>query len=215
MQRGERLNLHFAPAGLTWEASHIPIRIPVRKGLLNYRLLLVNKNNLSAFEKIESAIDLQQFIVGLRQGWTTVKVMDSLGFVVVEATTYDGIFAMLDRGRFEFVPQGINEVFGVLETHQNKFSNIVIEPRLAIKMPMPVYIYVSKQNPRLAERVLAGFNTILENGVFDGLFNQFFADSIRKAGLSQRHIIDLGNPLLSQETPLDTADLWLDPNVGR
>jgi len=211
MQTGEYLNLHFAPADSAWEETHIPIRIPVRKGLLNYRLLLINKSKLDAFQKVENAGELKQFTVGLRTGWTTVKVMESLGFPVIETSTYDGVFTMLDHDRFDFVPQGVNEIFGALEARQSELSNLVIEPRLAIKMPMPVYIYVSRQNPRLAERVLAGFGTILENGVFDKLFSRFFAESVRKANLSQRHIIDLGNPLLSPETPLNTARFWLDP----
>ena len=208
MKAGRTVNLHIAPAERTWEAELIPIRIPIRKGLLNYRILMINKNNKARFANIKTATDLKKLNVGLRQGWTTTKVMKALNFPIVPARSYDGLFSMLDHARFDFIPRGINEVFGEFRARAKTHKDIMIEPDLIIRMPMPVYLYVSPKEPELAERVRYGFNKVRENGKFDTLFNRHFRQSIDDAKLSSRRLIDVGNPLLSKETPFDNPDLW-------
>jgi hypothetical protein len=147
MLKGEIVNLYFAPADQQWEDILIPIRVPIRKGLLNYRLLLIHKADLSSFAGIRTADELKEFAVGLRAGWTTTKVMRELDFQIVTAPTYDSVFKMLAHRRFSFIPRGVNEIFGEVEARKDEAPNIVIEPNLALFMPMPVYIYVSPKVP--------------------------------------------------------------------
>lgn len=209
MLHGRDLNLYFAPADRQWEDELIPIRVPIRKGLLNYRLLLIDKAELKAFAGIRTADDLKKFDVGLRAGWTTTKVMKALGFQVVTASSYDSVFLMLKHRRFSFIPRGVNEVFGEVDAWKDgKGANIVIEPSLALFMPMPVYIYVSPKEPKLARRIEAGFRIIKQNGEFDRLFKRFFGRSIEQADLDRRRILKVGNPLLSEKTPFDNPELW-------
>jgi hypothetical protein len=41
---------------------------------------------------------------------------------------------------------------------------VVIEPSLAIYLPMPTYVYVSPAKPRLAQRLEKGLKIMLKNG---------------------------------------------------
>ena len=208
MLEGRLVNLYFAPADQQWEDNLLPIRIPIRKGLLNYRLLLIDKGDIETFAAIRTADDLRRLEVGLRAGWTTTKVMKALDFQIVTAPSYDSVFRMLAHRRFSFIPRGVNEIFGEVEARRDEAPNIVIEPSLALFMPMPVYIYVSPKEPRLAQRIEAGFRIIRENGEFDRLFEEFFASQIAQADLDRRRIVQIGNPLLSEETPFDDPGLW-------
>ncbi len=208
---GDKINLYTAPADREWEAKTIPIRIPIRKGLLNFRILLINKDKKSEFAKVKLNADLQKFQVGLRTGWTTTKVMRALKFDIVTSPTYDGLFKMLDRHRFDFIPRGINEVFGEYEVRSKTHKNILIEPHLLMSMPMPVYLYVAPESRRLAERIRYGFNKIRNNGKFDALFNKTYSKSIARAKLAERKVLRVGNPLLSKQTPLNDDTLWFFP----
>lgn len=42
LETGKLLNVFIAVTNDNWERETIPIKIPVRKGLLNYRLLLIH-----------------------------------------------------------------------------------------------------------------------------------------------------------------------------
>ncbi len=211
MVQGETLNVYYAPADVDWERRVTPIRIPVRRGLLNYRLLLINRTGLDSFVRIDNADDLKRMSVGLRMHWTTTKVMKALGYKIVPSNTYDTLFSMLQQRRYDFSPRGVNEIFGELEARRDEAPDLMIEPRLALFMPMPVYLYVSPKHPRLAERLRSGFAVIMANGVFETLFAKYFSDQISRANLEDRYIINVGNPLLSKATPLGNKALWFYP----
>ncbi len=211
MIAGDKLNVYYAPADVDWETRVTPIRIPVRRGLLNYRLLLINKNGMDSFVRIKDAADLRRKTVGLRLHWTTTKVMKALGYTIIPTNSYDGLFTMLQHQRYDFSPRGVNEVFGELEARKGSAPDLMIEPRIALFMPMPVYLYVSPQHPRLAKRLRAGFAKIMADGKFEELFAKYFSDQVRRAKLEDRHIINVGNPLLSKETPLRRKELWFYP----
>jgi len=207
------VDIYFAPANPEWERLTMPIYFPIRKGLLNYRLLMVNKNDLHSFESIETFKDLQRFKVGLRKQWTTTYIMKALGFNVVEAETYDQVFVMLNDSETEFVPRGIDEYAAEIEAYQKDLSNLVIEPRLAMYLPMPVYFYVSPKKYGLSIRVEKGLNAMVADGSFDALFMKYFGKSIKQAKLEDRHIIWLSNPFLTKEAPLSRKELWYTPKL--
>ena len=211
MEHGEVFNTYIAPADPAWEQRTLPIRIPIRRGLLNYRLLLTTDKYQDALSQVQTAEQLMRFRLGLRSQWTTTKAMKALGFDVVEAVDYDGLFQMLSHDRFDYVPRGVNEIFAELAVRQEKLSNLRIEPQLALYLPMPVYFYVSPKHPRLEARIRIGFERLIADGGFNQLFEQHFGEQVAAAKLSQRRIIQLGNPLLSDKTPFEREELWFYP----
>jgi hypothetical protein len=72
---------------------------------------------------------------------------------------------------------------------------------------------VSKQNPKLAERLERGFETAIQDGSFDKLFNThwYIQDALKLTKIQERKIFRLKNPLLTPETPLDRTELWYQP----
>jgi len=211
MVAGGVFNAYIAPADPDWEVNTIPIRIPIRRGLLNYRLLLTTKSHVQALGKIQTADDLKAFRLGLRAQWTTTKVMRALDFDVIRANGYDNLFEMLAHDRFDYIPRGINEVFGELRVRQRSMPNLEVESKVALYLPMPVYFYVSPKSPRLAKRLETGFKRLIADGGFDALFKDYFGEQVEAAKLHERRIIHLGNPLLSSETPFNEPELWFYP----
>jgi len=207
---GRKVNVHVVPTRPEWELKALPIRIPVLKGLLGYRLFLIRRHDIEKFEQIESLYQLMTLKAGLRQQWSTTKAMTRLGFQVVTGSDYEGLFAMLMANRFDYFPRGVNEIFGEYNSRSQHLPDMVIEPRLALYLPQPTYIFVSKKTPRLAQRLEAGLRQMILGGSFDKLFTAYHKSSLQQADLANRRVFKVDNPLLSKDTPFENESLWLE-----
>lgn len=207
---GRNINVHIVPTRKKWEEKTIPIRIPIVKGLLGYRLFLIKRDNLMKFSSIKSLNELKGLRAGLRQQWNTTEAMKALGFRVVQGSNYEGLFHMLICGRFDYFPRGVNEIFPEFNLRSQNLQDMVIEPSKALYLPQPTYIFVSPMYSELAKRIEAGLRKMIQGGSFDDLFWGHHESSIQQAGLDRRQIFTVDNPLLSPKTPLEKKNLWLN-----
>lgn len=207
---GEFLNVVMVVTTQEWEDKTLPIRIPLRKGVLAYRLLAVKESDAHKFAQIKSVADLQKFTVGLHRNWATWEIMNHKGFLVGSGYSYEALFGMLNKGRFDYLPRGVHEIFDELEVRKNDFPELVVAPNIALYIPAPFYMFVSPKHPRLAERLTWALEKMVAEGILDSIFDRHFRDSIVKAKLCERIILNLGNPLLPEKTPLDRKALWVD-----
>lgn len=210
LSRGNIINV--AMSGATPDKDHlaIPIRIPIRRGILNYRLLVINKNHADIFKNISSATQLKNLTVGIHGSSVTAEIMKIQGFNVVAGASYDGMFRQLSQNRFDYIPRGVHEAFDELEVRKSNLDNLMIEPNLALYMPMPYYIYVSPSYPKIAERIEYGLEKMIEQKLIKSTFDKYYAEDMKKANLAERIIIDIGNPFLSPETPFERKELWIE-----
>ncbi|MDJ0989550.1 MAG: hypothetical protein QNI85_06030 [Desulfobacterales bacterium] len=211
---GRLINVHIVPTRREWEAKTLPIRIPVAKGLLGYRLFLVKRQEIERFASIQSLEELKQMRAGLRQQWSTTLAMQALGFEVMTGRSYEGLFRMLVHGRFDYFPRGINEIFEEYDRRRLDLLEMAIEPSKALCLPMPTYVFVSPKNPELAARIQAGLRMMIQDGSRDKLFWEYHRASIKQSDLAHRRIFRVDNPLLSPETPFEQQHLWLDPSTS-
>ena len=210
---GRLINVHIVPTRPEWEAKTLPIRIPVAKGLLGYRLFLIKRHDLERFASIQSLEELKQLQAGLRQQWSTTIAMQALGFEVMTGRSYEGLFRMLVHGRFDYFPRGVNEIFEEYDRRRLDLPEMAIEPSKALYLPMPTYVFVSPQNPELAARIEAGLRMMIQDGSLDKLFWEYHRASIQRSDLAHRQIFRVDNPLLSPKTPFEQKQLWFDPSA--
>jgi tetratricopeptide (TPR) repeat protein len=206
---GNYINLTMAMSSPDWEYLTLPVRIPLRRGIGSYRLLAINKQSLQRFSKITTVRELKSLTVGLQKEWIMNEYFEEEGFEIVESSTYDGVFRMLNKNRFDFTPRGIHEGYDELFLREDELKNLVLEPHLALHIPQPYYIFVSPKFPRIAERVEFGLEKMIAEGILQKMFNEHFSEFIKKANLSNRTIIHLGNKYLTKQTPLERKELWL------
>jgi len=69
---------------------------------------------------------------------------------------------------------------------------------------------LNKGNTRLAEIIRQGLEKALADGSADRLFDQHHGESLRRAQLDKRVIIELDNPLVTPATPVNRPELWYD-----
>nr|WP_321513633.1 hypothetical protein [uncultured Pseudodesulfovibrio sp.] len=205
------INIHVAASRTEWESNSIPVRIPVIKGLLGYRIFLIHKDNEQLFKKIQTLTELKKLRVGTGLQWTTTAVLQKTGFNVITGSDYDDLFRMLEAKRFDYFPRGINEIYFELDNKQTKHDSLCVESTLALYFPTPSYFFVSPKLPHLADRVRRGLEILIKTGVFDTMFAAEFGESIAQAQLERRNVLVIKNPLLSEKTPFHRAELWFTP----
>lgn len=189
------------------ETSLLPIRIPIEKGLIGWRLPLVMQAKAEQFKDVKSLDDMKKFSAGQGHDWPDTEILRNNGLTVQGASSYAGLFPMLTGGRFDYFPRSISEIWGEADGH--KAENIVVDSHVILHYPAAIYFFVSKKNTKLANDLKTGLDKAIADGSFDALFHQYNDTYIKRAKLENRAVIELKNPLLPAETPLDKTEYWL------
>ena len=188
-------------------AEFTPIRYPIFRGLLGYRLVLVNKQNTDILKNVKSISDLREYSIGQGGGWPEIEMYSQNGFTVQSATTYEGLFNMLSKNRFDLFPRSIIEVWDEIATFSQ--YDLAVDSHILIRYPMSLFFYVRKDDTELEQILNTGFRQIIKSGEFEALFFEYNGGFIDKANLGSRTIIDIENP---QFPPIsgEESDLYFD-----
>jgi hypothetical protein len=192
------------------ESRFQPVRIPIDRGLMGMRLLLVRKADLPRFATVRSLDDLRRMSAGQGKGWVDAAVLSAAGISVVESPRPGNLFGMLEAGRFDLFPRALDEAPREYDAIQKDRPGIVIEPTLMLRYPLPRYFFVRRDaaGDRLAERIKLGMEIMVKDGSLAALFQKHKGPLIERAQLGKRRIIELQNPALPPETPLQRSELW-------
>jgi len=189
------------------------VPIPVERGLLGYRLLLVNENRAAEFANITSLEELNsKFTAGFNKGWVDHQILEFNQVPTVTSAYYKPLFKMLAAGRFDYFPRGINEAADEKNAFAETFPSLTVEPKIALYYPYPRFFFVHKNNVALVDRLETGLKRIRSNGLFQELFERVYRDKLKRAKISQRRVIQLENPLLPSELPVPDTSSWLPPH---
>ena len=183
-----------------------PIRIPLLKGLLGYRIFIIRKEDEYRFATIQTLEELKKLKAGQGKDWPDTKILRANGIPVEGCVKYKGLFRMLSYKRFDYFPRGVNEIWEEVRTH----SDLVVEKTLLLEYPAPIYFFVNKHNSELAQRLDKGLRLAIRDGSFDRLFRHHPSNRpiFELAQMEKRKIFLLQNPLLPEETPLWDKALW-------
>jgi len=211
---GGAVNLVWAGTSRAREKEFLPIRIPMRKGILGFRVSLIAAGTQARIDKVRTLADLRKLRVGQGVGWGDVAVYQANGIPVVTAE-YESLFDMVAAGRFELMPRGITEVFTEHDERSGEVPGLAVERGLVIYYPWPFYCFLNRADGALERRIEMGLRGMIKDGTFDRIFMKHHGESIRRARLDERRRIDLVNPDLPPETPLRDPALWFTPRTGK
>jgi len=204
---GADLDVGWTMTSREREAEVLPIRIPIDKGLLGWRVLLINEKDRAKFASIRKLADLQQLEAGQGHDWPDTDILRSNGVRVQGYPVFDSLFDMLQAGRFDYFPRSIMEVWDEQKVHAGK--GLVVEQTVLLHYPTAYYFFVNNKNTDLANAIETGLRRAIKDGSFDQLFNQEFGEAIQRSRMASRRKLELTNPLLPAETPLGQKELWL------
>ena len=192
-----------------------PVRIDILRGIVGFRLLVIRAVDQPRVARIDAGALPQQLSFGLNSQWADLPIMRANGYTVVTTPAYENLFEMLAAGRFDAFPRGLNEARRELEARKLTYPQLAIEKSKALFFPFPVYFWVNKNNPALAQRIERGLARALADGSFRRLFEGYHAVEIAALRNEKRQVIYLTNPTLPAGTlPPDTRWWWPQASPG-
>ncbi len=93
LQAGQEPNIIWSSTSQELENQFRPIRIPLRKGLLGYRICLIAKDQQVKLDQVKTVEDLRKLTVGQGLAWGDSLLYEALGMQVTRAK-YGNLFAM-------------------------------------------------------------------------------------------------------------------------
>ena len=190
------------------EEELLPVRIPIFKGLIGWRVALVRRGQEQIFANAHLPRDIDALVAGQGHDWPDTEILRSNGLPVVDSTSYDGLFRMLAGGRFDYFPRSVVEIAAEARVHR---QILAIEPNVVFRYPTAAYFFVNPRNTKLATEIRKGFERAIADGSFDVLFNAHFGDTLRALHLDKRRVIELENPILPGGVPVHRKNLWYRP----
>lgn len=186
----------------------IPIKIPIYRGILGLRLLLVRKESARIIGEVTQLEDLRRFKAGHGTHWKDLNIYKANKLPVHDSVSYKKLFEQLKEKRFDYFARGINEIWGELDANSD---HLTIAENVLLYYPYPVFFYVSPKRPQLAQDLEQGLLQSMKDGSFDQLFERHHGKYIEQANLAKRHLIYLDTPDASHKAINFKDDWWL-PN---
>jgi hypothetical protein len=183
-----------------------PIRIPIDKGLIGWRLLMIRSKDALRFADVSSLGELSELLAVQGHDWPDVEVLRANHLKVTTGTTYEGLFKMLSFGHAQYFPRAVSEIWPELESHNDLM--LAVEPNLVIYYPSALYFFVNKNNEPLAKTLEGCLEQAISDGSFEELFQRYYSDALARSQLDKRITIELKNPGLPKATPLDQPRYW-------
>ena len=194
------------------EKDLLPIRIPIFKGLIGWRLLLIRQDMAGRFKYIQELDHLVKLSPLQGRDWPDTKILQSNGFDVITERSQSGLMRMLGNAQGDFFPRSIIEIWEELAKSETQIP-IQIQPTLGIRYPAAIYFFVNKNSVPLASLIERGLEKAIKNGKFEALFIENYKPYIDKAQIENRTFYQLKNTFLPEKTPLDRKELWFDGKI--
>lgn len=183
-----------------YEEKYRAVYFPIDRGLNGLRLLLVKPATERRLAEMK-APDLFSLKLGQGHDWSDVQILEHAGFIVSPAPNLANLFPMLQTDRFDALPLGLDEIYELKARYADQAPDVVIDRYFVIRYPFARLFFVKKDNGELAEAVKRGLDRAFSDGSFQALFraNQTYAEALKHADLSARHMVTIDNPLATPQ----------------
>jgi hypothetical protein len=213
LKDNREINIIWGMTNNQREKDLLPIRIPIFKGLIGWRLLLIRQDMAERFTYIGQLDHLIKLIPLQGRDWPDTKILQSNGFDVITERTQSALMNMLGNAQGDFFPRSIIEVWEELANNKVE-EQIQIQPSLGIYYPAAIYFFVNKKSVPLANLIERGLEKAIENGKFEALFIKNYKAYIDNAQIEDRTFYPLENAFLPVKTPLSRKELWFDGKLN-
>lgn len=210
-----KLTVMYLSTTPDFERNLVPIHIPVDKNLGGYCVFLIRKGEQARFDSVKSLDDLRKFSFGLGLGWIDVDILKASRFNVVTGSSYDGLFDMLVKKRFDVFLRAAVEVLDEYDERKKTLKDLDIERDIVFYYPLPMYFWFPKtdEGRRLAARAEEGMRMMIADGSYDRIFDRYQRRKIERLRLKDRRPFRIENPFVGPETPFADKRLWFDPKT--
>ncbi len=183
------------------------IEIPICRGVLGHRLLVIPQRHAERFANINSVQQLQQMNIGIPATWADADLFRYNGFNVLEKGCLDDLFIRLLDQEFDYVALGANEIESIFEDCRGAETGLLMEKNLLIYYPLPLVFYVHPDRIDLISIIKNGLTTAMSNGKHKSLFDIHHPNLVDRLDLKTRSTLRLTNQYLP-DTWKDFCPVW-------
>ena len=203
-----QIDIAWFPATTANNERFRPIKVPLRKGLLGWRLLMVNKNKKTKFTEVDSLEKLKAFVTVFGTDWQDFPVMKANFDKLIAGDDYEQMFKMLHRNRFDFFSRSLHEVLDEIEYHKSVGYDFALLDHIMLRYKAVDLFYFNKEDDALYQRIKKGMNKVIVSGRFNELFYSYYEYHIKSANIADKIIIDLDNPMFPDDIEYRDPQLW-------
>lgn len=191
------IDLNWSVTNTEREQKLLAIKHPIYQGLIGWRVLFILPSNSKSFEAVKSINDLMKFTAVQRFDWADFDILKENNLPVEGNFSYINQSKAVVDGLVDYFPRSVLEAQREISTARNK--NLKIEENLLLKYPSAHYFFVNKNNKVLANIIKNGFKALIENGEYQSLFSQYFAENLKALKVKNRTVIHLTNSSMPQK----------------
>lgn len=209
LETGDGVNILWAGLSARWEQRLMPVRIPLTRGLLGLRVLLIRADRQGDFDRAHGLADLAPLVGGQAVGWPDTDVLRAAGLTIT-TSRYDPLFSQLLAGRIDYFPRAVTEARAELQMRGAQADGLTIERHLLLAYPSDMVFYTRLQDAWLAALLERGLRQAYADGRFMAVFNA--SAEVRAArellARGRRLRLDIPNPDLSPQDRAIPARYW-------
>lgn len=203
--RGE-VNVVWASTDAQREQELLPIRIPIFKGLIGWRLFLMQSESRARLLNSTTIDSLLDFPIVQGTRWVDTRILRANGFDVKTSENYSELFLLTKTLEGALFPRSIVEIDQ--ELLSPLANNLETTSRVGIAYPLAFYFFLNKKDKLLAKVIQDGLQKAMDKGLFDEVFYKYHKQYLERFNETKNTFIQLDNPLLPRETPLARKELW-------
>eukprot|EP00918_Siedleckia_nematoides_P049989 GHVU01109423.1.p1 GENE.GHVU01109423.1~~GHVU01109423.1.p1 ORF type:complete len:222 (+),score=16.10 GHVU01109423.1:669-1334(+) len=203
-----KLDVMWAITSEQREQDLLPIIIPILKGLIGYRVMVIQDTKQQELTHILNTQQLKNMVAIQGKDWADTDILRANGFKVETSEWYNSLYKGVSMGHYDYLPRSILEPWAEMQKY--RFKNLVVENKHLLYYPAAMYFFVQKENVALAQRLEFGLNQAIDDGSFDTLLYSYPAhqEALSRGKLNTRIIHKLSNPFLPKTAPLTDKRLW-------
>lgn len=190
-----KVDLHWSMTSPEREQLATAVKVPLFKGLIGKRALLVRADQVTRFKNIKFKKDLKGLTAVQGHDWPDTKILSFNQLPVKPMAKYSTMFSLLENGRVDYFPRSFIEVQAELEAHK---GNLAIVPNVYLSYPSAFYFFVSEDRVELAKALQLGLEKMQMTGAFNALFTKYFEQQLTGLPSDGAVEIKLDNPYFEQ-----------------
>lgn len=210
LSKGQRLDIAWMGTDLEREKNLRAIHIPLVRGLLGFRRMIIRQDMAAKFVQVKNLQDLQRYSACQGLDWPDAEILRASGLRVVQLAGYRNLFHALAGRRCDYLPRGYYETDLELKQILPIHPELMLFEPLVIHYPFPMYFFTGRQNEYLAQWIEAGLEQMIDNGqLLATITNHPYTSSAFPLTASKNWVwINLPNPILSPGADADNSRYW-------
>lgn len=179
------------------ETQAYPIYIPLDRGLLGFRVCLIQNGNSEQFNSLSTAIEFQEHNISIfvNSAWPDNHIYRENGFNVEGFKNVPELTNALSKVGNACFSRSLIEI----DSDALRFSELDIEPNIAFIYPLADIVYVNKSNKQLQMALEFGLKKAVSDQSFFRLFNKHYEEVLQKHSFYFRKMFLMRNTDISSE----------------